>query len=171
MTVSVTWSKQLTKRWLAPAVVLLLVGGCGGETPKVTSEPLAPEQPALLPEMPDSAASSVSIGLIPLPSVEEVQQAAPGGRVDPFARLSSEEGQDPTSGITLTGILTVGNQQRAFVTTSKGSGVICVGSDGRCGEEAPLVLPPGWSVLSIDAARRCVLLAQNDDPQDPLCIA
>ena len=121
--------------------------------------------------MPDSAASSVSIGLIPLPSVEEVQQAAPGGRVDPFARLSSEEGQDPTSGITLTGILTVGNQQRAFVTTSKGTGVICVGSDGRCGEEAPLVLPPGWSVLSIDVASGCIRFALNDEPQDLFCIA
>ena len=65
----------------------------------------------------------------------------------------------------------VGNQQRAFVTTSRGNGVICVGSDGRCGEDAPVLLPTGWSVLSIDMARGCIRLALNDEPQDPFCIA
>ena len=65
----------------------------------------------------------------------------------------------------------VGDQKRAIVTTPSGSGVICVGSDGRCAEDAPLLLPAGWSVLSIDMARGCIRLALNDEPQDPFCIA
>ena len=101
-----------------------------------------------------------------------MQQAAPGGRADPFARLSSaDDGRDPASGLILTGVLTVGNQQRALVTTPSGAGVICVGSDGRCGPDAQQLLPSGWSVLSIDVERGCIRLALNGEPQDPVCIA
>ena len=171
MNVSVTWWKQAARHWLAPVAVLVVVGGCGGETPTATSQPLSSAKPVLSTEMPRTAASSVSIGFTPLPSVEEVQLVAPGGRVDPFAPLSSDEEQNSTSEVTLTGILMVGNQQRAFVTTSRGNGVICVGSDGRCGEDAPVLLPTGWSVLSIDVERGCIRLALNDKPQDPFCIA
>ena len=58
-----------------------------------------------------------------------------------------------------------------MVTTPSGSGVICVGADGRCGEDASVLLPTGWSVLSIDVARGCIRMALNDEPQDPFCIA
>ena len=121
-----------------------------------------------------------AIGLTPLPSVEEVQQAAPGGRADPFARLSGAEvdadgdpadGQDLSSGLILTGVLMVGNQQRALVTTDRGTGVMCVGPDGRCGDDAPVLLSPGWSVIGIDVERGCIRLALNGEPQDPVCIA
>ena len=81
------------------------------------------------------------------------------------------DAEDPTTDLTLTGVLLVGNQQRAMVTTPSGSGVICVGSDGRCGADAPVILPTGWSVLSIDVERGCIRLALNGEPQDPLCIA
>ena len=111
------------------------------------------------------------IGLTPLPTVEQVQEAAPGGRADPFGRLSAADVQDPASGLTLTGVLMVGTQQRALVTTPSGSGVICVGSDGRCGDDSPVLLPAGWSVLSIDVARGCIRLALNGEAQDPFCIA
>ena len=93
------------------------------------------------------------IGLTPLPSAEEVQQAALGGRADPFGPLvvlEAADAQDPTTGLTLTGVLVVGDQKRAFVTPSTGRGVICMGSDGRCGEDALVLFPTGWSVLSID---------------------
>ena len=81
------------------------------------------------------------------------------------------DAEDPTTGLTLTGVLLVGNQKRAMVTTPSGSGVICVGSDGRCGADAPVILPTGWSVLSIDVERGCIRLALNGEPQDPVCIA
>ena len=157
MTVSVTWWKQAAKHWLAPVAVWVVVGGCGGETPTATALPPAPP-----------------IGLTPLPSAEEVQQAAPGGRADPFGPLVGVEvadAQDPTTGLTLTGVLLLGDQKRAMVTTPSGGGVICVGADGRCGEDAPVLLPSGWSVLSIDVARGCIRFALNDEPQDPFCIA
>ena len=94
------------------------------------------------------------IGLTPLPSAEEVQQAAPGGRADPFAPLvgvEAADAQDPTTGLALTGVLLVGDQKRAIVTTPNGSGVICVGAHGRCGADAPLLLPD-WM---IGAQHRC----------------
>ena len=147
----------------------VVVGGCGGETPTATALPPVPVKPALLPET--SPPPAPPIGLTPLPSAEEVQQAAPGGRADPFGPLVAVEVQDPATGLTLTGVLLVGDQKRAMVTTPSGSGVICVGADGRCGEEAPVLLPSGWSVLSIDVARGCIRMALNDEPQDPFCIA
>ena len=166
-----TWWKQAAERWLAPVAVLVVVGGCGGETPSATVLPPVPVKPA--PLLDTSAPVAPPIGLTPLPSAEEVQQAAPGGREDPFGRLAAAgiDVQDPASGLTLTGVLMVGNQQRAMVTTASGSGVICVGADGRCEDDAPLVLPTGWSVLSIDMASGCIRLALNGEPQDPICIA
>ena len=167
-----TWWKQAAERWFLPVVVLVSVAGCGRETPTATALPSAPVQPAPLPEA--SAPAALAIGLTPLPSAEEVQQAAPGGREDPFGRLAAADVdvdvQDPASGLTLTGVLMVGNQQRAMVTTASGSGVICVGADGRCEDDAPLVLPTGWSVLSIDMVSGCIRLSLNDEPQD-FCIA
>ena len=83
----------------------------------------------------------------PLPSAEEVQQAAPGGREDPFGPLDvleAVDAQDPMTGLTLTGVLRVGDQKRAMLTTPTGSGVICMGSNGRCREDAPVSLPSGW---------------------------
>ena len=164
-----TWWKQAAKHCLAPVAVLVVVGGCGGETPTATALPSVPVKPEPLPET--SAAQAPSIGLTPLPSAEEVQQAAPGGRADPFGPLVGADAQDPTTGLALTGVLLVGDQKRAMVTTPSGSGVICVGVDGRCGADAPLLLPTGWSVLSIDVASGCIRFALNDEPQDPFCIA
>ena len=129
-------------------------------------------KPESLPET--SAAQALPIGLTPLPSAEEVQQAAPGGRADPFAPLVGAEAadaQDPATGHALTGVLLVGDQKRAIVTTPNGSGVICVGAEGRCSADAPLLLPTGWSVLSIDVARGWIRFAMNGEPQNPSCIA
>ena len=137
-----TWWKQAAKHWLAPVAVLVVVGGCGGETPTATALPSVPVKPEPLPET--SAVQAPPIGLTPLPSAEEVQQAAPGGRADPFAPLvgvEAADAQDPTTGLVLTGVLLVGDQKRAIVATPNGSGVICVGADGSCGADAPLLLP------------------------------
>ena len=149
----------------------MVVGGCGGETPTATALPSVPVKPEPLPET--SVVQAPSIGP-PLPLAEEVQQAAPGGRADPFAPLvgvEAADAQDPTTGLALTGVLLVGDQKRAIVTTPNGTGVICAGADGRCGADAPLLLPTGWSVLSIDVERGCIRFALNDEPQDLFCIA
>ena len=167
-----TWWKQAAKHWFAAVAVLVVVGGCGGETTTATALPSVPVKPEPLPKT--SAPVIPPIGLTPLPSAEEVQQAASGGRVDPFGPFVGMEAadvQDPTTGLTLTGVLLVGDQKRAMLTTASGSGVVCVGSDGRCGEDAPVLLPTGWSVLSIDVEQGCIRLALNDEPQDPFCMA
>ena len=73
-----------------------------------------------------------------------MQQAAPGGRADPFGLLVGVEAADDqalTTGLPqVTGVLLVGDQKRAMVITPSGSGVICVGADGRYGDDAPLLL-------------------------------
>ena len=115
-----TWWKKEAKHLLSPAAVLVVVGGCGGETPTATALPPVPVKPALLPET--SPPPAPPIGLTPLPSAEEVQQAAPGGRADPFGPLvgvAAADAQDPTTGLALTGVLLVGDQKRAIVTTPK----------------------------------------------------
>ena len=126
MTVSVTSWKQAAKHWLAPVAVLVVVGGCGGETPTATALPSVPVKPEPLLET--SAVQAPPIGLTPLPSAEEVQQAAPGGRADPFGPLvgvAATDTQDLTTGLPqVTGVLMVGDKKRAIVTTPSGSGVI-----------------------------------------------
>ena len=115
-----TWLKQAAKHCLAPVAVLVVVGGCGGETPTATALPSVPVKPEPLPET--SAVQAPPIGLTSLPSAEEVQQADPGGRADPFAPLVGVEAvdaQDPTTGLALTGVLLVGDQKRAIVTTPR----------------------------------------------------
>ena len=110
-----TWWKQAVERWLALVAVWVVVGGCGGETPTATVLQPVPVKPAPLLET--SAPAAPTIGLTPLPSAEEVQQAALGGRADRFCPLVIADAQDPTTGLTLTGVLLVGEQKRAMVTT------------------------------------------------------
>ena len=80
-------------------------------------------------------------------------------------------GSDPSSGVTLTGVLRVGGQQRALARSSLGSGVLCIGRDGRCEGDRGSMLSQGWSVLAIDVQRGCIRLARNGEPQAPLCMA
>ncbi len=167
---------------------------CGGES--TTSEPAVSPPASTTPpseEEQQSAADRIAppeLGLTPLPTVEQVRDAAPGGRLDPFAPLQpsapeletnpdadpdQEPGADPAvdpgSGIKVTGVLLVAGQSRALASNAELSGVLCVSADGRCsGDSAPL-LPPGWSVLAIDVPSGCVRLAQNGTAQDPLCIS
>ena len=141
----------------------------------------------------DGAAVSIAspdLGLTPLPTVEQVRDAAPGGRLDPFAPLqpstpeaaadpdaapdeesAADPAVDPGSGIRVTGVLLVGGQSRALASNAQVSGVLCVSADGRCSGDSALLLPPGWSVVAIDVPSGCVRLAQNGTPQDPLCIS
>ena len=132
-------------------------------------------------------AAPPDLGFIPLPSVEQVQQAAPAGRADPFqplpaqleaaaqdsAEISAEADRviNPASDFTLTGVMLVGRQRRAFVQSPAGSAVLCIGNDGRCSNDAEQVLPATWSVLSIDLQRGCLQLAQAGKPQTALCLS
>ena len=149
---------------------------CGAsEPPPISSIPQQPLPPE--PQQP-STATPPDLGLIPLPTVEEVQRSAPVGRPDPFQLLTAElaDGDgggvvDTASGLTLTGVMRVGAQRRALVKTQQSSGALCIGGDGRCVADAEQVLPPGWSVLSIDVDRGCLGLARDGEAQAPICLS
>ena len=117
---------------------------------------------------------SGATGLKPLPTVQQVQGAVPSGRADPFSPLpvtKTGADQSASGGSRLLGVLTVGTQTRALFSFGTRRGEICVGPRGRCSQDHPLVLPEGWSVLTIDVQKGCVQLAENGKAQDLLCIA
>ena len=139
--------------------------------PSLQPLPTEPE-PQPPPPQPD-------LGLIPLPTVVEVQQAAPGGRTNPFQPLRSQQAGvdgagevfDPASGLVLTGVLQVGQQHRALVQSPAGGGELCVSADGRCDPDGDPLLPPGWSVLSIEVEPACLGLARDGAAQDLICLS
>ena len=115
---------------------------------------------------------SGATGLKPLPTAQQVQGAVPSGRAYPFSPLAVAAGADqPASGGSrLLGVLTVGTQTRALFAFGTNLGEVCVGPRGHCSADHPLVLPEGWSVLTIDDQNGCVQLAENGKAQDLLCI-
>jgi len=184
LTVSGISSKRAADGIPIRAVALILafgLCGCFGSDSSDNTAVPAPSPPAEAADQP--VVAPPEIGLIPLPSVRQVQGQAPGGRMDPFGSLPTRRGLpsadadgeseavDPGSGMVLTGVLTVGGQTRALVGFGEQSGEVCVGPAGRCSADSPFALPEGWSVLNIDVARGCIQLEQNGQPQDPLCIA
>jgi len=157
----------------------LVLSGCGAAEPvdgSVTVPPSRSAQPAVEPDPPRLIPD---LGLTPLPTPQQVQATGGGGRADPFSALpvpgasthADAPGGDPDSGVTLTGVLLVGGQQRALARSSLGSGVLCIGREGRCEGDRGSLLPQGWSVLAIDVQRGCIRLARNGEPQAPLCMA
>ena len=182
MTVFAIWLKAAADRAVGLAALTLgplALVACGSpEPPSVSMLPLQPlpSEPQQLPRPPRP-----DLGFIPLPTVEDVQQSAPGGRADPFQPLSSEQVEvdsdaadavfDPASGLTLSGVLRVGQQRRALVQTQGRSGELCEGADGRCVADGDRLLPSGWSVLSIDVEQGCLALAREGEAQDLICLS
>ena len=186
--------KPAARRLALASVVLFITVACGADPP-APQESSAEASPDAVSKAPEQRAdidrlegiAPPDLGLTPLPTVDQVQRASPGGRGDPFAPLPGaaqgpsadpglgddgrESEPDPGSGITLTGVLRVGEQQRAFARTASSSGVLCISSDGRCAGDSVQLLPQGWSVLAIDVQRGCIRLADNGKAQDPICIA
>ncbi len=182
MTVFAIWLKAAADRAVGFAALTLgplALVACGSpEPPPVIMPSLEslPSEPQQLPRPPRP-----DLGFIPLPTVEDVQQSAPGGRADPFQPLSSERVEvdsdaadalfDPASGLTLSGVLRVGQQRRALVQTQGRSGELCEGADGRCVADGDRLLPSGWSVLSIDVEQGCLALAREGEAQDLICLS
>ena len=145
-----------------------------------STAPAPPATPEIEPPAPIATAPP-DLGLIPLPSVQQVREAAPAGRPDPFQPLpgASDIGNgveadgaiNPTAGLTLTGVMVVGQQRHALVQSASGSAVLCIGADGRCSMDDQSVLPETWSVLDIDVQRGCLQLAQDGDPREEICLS
>lgn len=113
----------------------------------------------------------------------------PRGRQDPFAALprapkpaatppamasagSGSAGAAPGAApsLSLRGVLAVGGQLQALVSTATGSGAVCLGSRGRCLAEAEPLLPAGWTVQAIDLRRGCLTYSVGGKAQPPVCM-
>jgi len=94
-----------------------------------------------------------------------VLAALPVGRADPFAPVvaSAQAAGPAAEGLRLTGVLRSRFGPQAFLQLAPGQGgAVCVGPRGLCaGSGLPALLPPGWSVLSIDVAQGRLLLNQG----------
>ena len=177
MTVSGIWWRRGAEQALNSCLLagLLALAACGGDNPPAAT--ITPAQ-APPPEVEPTASVVTAVpdlGLIPLPSVQQVREAAPAGRPDPFQPLAAAPGADgdidPSSGLTLNGVMIVGQQRRALVQSTSGSAVLCIGADGRCMADDLPVLPETWSVQGIDVQRGCLQLAQDGDPREEICLS
>ena len=159
-------------------VLVIGLSSCGDQSsipPSAESgaPPLAPQsQQSDAPSLMKPPLGSAATGLKPLPTAQQVQSAVPSGRADPFSPIPVAAGADESAsgGSRLLGVLTVGTQTRALFAFGTKLGEICVGPRGHCSADHPLVLPEGWSVLTIDDQNGCVQLAENGKAQDLLCI-
>ncbi|HGY5543275.1 MAG TPA: hypothetical protein ACN46P_08160 [Prochlorococcus sp.] len=146
------------------AVVLI---GCSADNS--TTETL-PTTPLVVPEISEELVVPPDLPnpLKPLPSATDVQDRVPEGRSDPFQPLVS----GAKASVILNGVLIVGGQQRALVELSDRSGTICVGPGGLCLGQAKTeqLLPPSWSLLSIDVQRGCITLSRRGKTQAPTCM-
>lgn len=105
--------------------------------------------------------------LIPLPSPETVLNRVPLGRPDPFAPLQGSQPQaQPAApvirlpiGFRLRGVLRVAGRDQAFVQSATGSGVICLGPQGRCAADSEPLLPKGTAVVAIQPQIGCITVA------------
>ena len=119
-----------------------------------TVAPVSPPQP-----------TAAGAGFTPLPSPQQVLAALPIGRPDPFAPVvapAKTAGPAP-EGLRLTGVLRSRFGPQAFLQLAPGQGgAVCLGPRGLCaGSGLPALLPPGWSVVSIDVANGRLLLNQG----------
>jgi hypothetical protein len=141
--------------------VLLALAACG--TGEISTAPSAPE--AAIPPARASEPTPLipSPGFIAMPNAQQVVQAQPNGRVDPFAPVVSAGAPSETSQgeLQLTGLIGSGRSAQALVSLGGQSGTVCIGRQGLCpGSGLPALLPPGWTVTGIDLGRGQLRLNQ-----------
>ena len=93
-----------------------------------------------------------------MPSPQQVVEAQPHGRVDPFAPVATATAtateESTTTDLQLTGLIGSGRSAQALISLGGQSGTVCVGRQGLCpGSGLPALLPPGWTVTGIDLGR------------------
>ena len=136
--------------------VLLALAACGtgsssstAPTTGVALPPAGTPKPTPLPP---------SGGFIAMPSPQQVVEAQPHGRVDPFAPVATATAtateESTTTELQLTGLIGSGRSAQALISLGGQSGTVCVGRQGLCpGSGLPALLPPGWTVTGIDLGR------------------
>lgn len=91
-----------------------------------------------------------------MPSPQQVVEAQPHGRVDPFAPVVAVTATEESTSteLQLTGLIGSGRSAQALISLGGQSGTVCVGRQGLCpGSGLPALLPPGWTVTGIDLGR------------------
>lgn len=144
----------------APPEDLSQAGAGSAATPPVPGQAAAEAGQPVAPQAP---------GLIPLPSPQAVLGQVPIGRTDPFAPL---QGPPPAAapinlpaGFRLRGVLRVAGRDQAFVQSAAGSGVVCLGPQGRCSAGSDTPLPRGTAVVSIQPRLGCITVAASGQRQ------
>lgn len=156
---------------LAALLALLALAACadaGGDV-ATPAPPALPPAPA--PAAPAEVELQPSPALTPSATPQQVIDAVPIGRVDPFAPTTSATATGPATttaaalpgDLRLTGVIGSGGDVRAFVQRGSQTGALCLGSRGRCADGAsePVLLPAGWTVSAIDPARARLVLSSG----------
>jgi hypothetical protein len=154
---------------VAPLPLLLLLTACAS-APSSGTAPLPPVPPpgADTPPLPTAPPLSPS-GLVPLPTPRQVVAALPVGRRDPFGSLQPPQRSLPAGGgatrpggssipsplqapstFVLTGVIRSGGLSEAVVQYGAQTGTLRPGDRGGTSTD---LLPPGWSVASIDVQK------------------
>ena len=139
--------------------MLLALAACGtGESSTAPSAPGTVIPPARVSE---PTPLTPSPGFIAMPSAQQVVQAQPHGRIDPFAPVTPLPASAPEVDLQLTGLIGSGRSAQALVSMGGQSGTVCIGRQGLCpGSGLPALLPPGWTVTGIDLRRGQLRLNQ-----------
>ena len=146
-----------------------LIAGCSADSTDVTQSNRVNEPPLELPNA-EVVSSPPATALTVLPSVNEVLVAVPEGRSDPFAPFpqsssGSDQGAQGERSWTVLGVLSVADQSRALISTTQGSGVVCLGAGGRCPGEAQQLLPMDVEVQAINIRTGCLTVLQSGTSQ------
>lgn len=108
------------------------------------------------------------LGLQALPTPDEVIKSVSIGTEDPFRNIStgtsasdqtSEDGKSEFGTFTLTGFLSTSKRQLALIEFNGESGTVFVGDKGSITTN---LLPPGWTVTSIDGDNGKLVLRKKD---------
>ena len=147
-------AKRRAENWILALPVLLALAACGTGS----SSSRAPTTGAALPPAgtPEPTPLTPSGGFIAMPSPQQVVEAQPHGRVDPFAPVVAATATEErtSSELQLTGLIGSGRSAQALISLGSQSGTVCVGRQGLCpGSGLPALLPPGWTVTGIDLGR------------------
>ena len=145
-------AKRRAENWIAALPVLLALAACGTSSSSST----APTTGAALPPAgtPEPTPLTPSGGFIAMPSPQQVVEAQPHGRVDPFAPVATATDGSASTELQLTGLIGSGRSAQALISLGSQSGTVCVGRQGLCpGSGLPALLPPGWTVTGIDLGR------------------
>ena len=152
-------AKRRTNQLIGVLPVLLALVACGtGQSSTAPSAPAAAITPARVSE---PTPLTPSPGFIAMPSAQQVVQAQPLGRSDPFAPVTPSPASAPEVDLQLTGLIGSGRSAQALVSLGGQSGMVCIGRQGLCpGSGLPALLPPGWTVTGIDLGRGQLRLNQ-----------